>query len=173
ESSSVTRPVSGRGRAWRISRSERVISEIFSMNESRTSEPVIEFVQAFCRYEEARRYQATPSYSDFTTYFQIGRELYMPVKPTLVAREAGQLKPIFTFGWKSVPLTLFQRRLLMTILEDAIFSLTDFAESDAEIVFLPENEAGQRVPEVWHRGDYDLLSETELRNQLEVFLSAR
>lgn len=61
----------------------------------------------------------------------------------------------------------------MTILEDAIFSLTDFAESDAEIVFLPENEAGQRVPEVWHRGDYDLLSETELRNQLEVFLSAR
>jgi len=97
----------------------------------------------------------------------------MPVKPTLVAREAGQLKPIFTFGWKSVPLTLFQRRLLMTILEDAIFSLTDFAESDAEIVFLPENEAGQRVPEVWHRGDYDLLSETELRNQLEVFLSAR
>ena len=60
----------------------------------------------------------------------------------------------------------------MTILEDAIFSLTDFERSDAEIVFLPETN-GVRAPEVWHRGDYELLSEIELRNQLEIFLSAR
>ena len=61
----------------------------------------------------------------------------------------------------------------MTILEDAIFSLTDFSESDAEIVFLPENRDGIRTSEVWHRGDYELLSECEMRNQLEIFLSAR
>jgi len=61
----------------------------------------------------------------------------------------------------------------MTILEDAIFSLTDFFDSDAEIVFLPEDEKGVRMPEVWHRGDYTLLSEAELRNQMEIFLSAR
>jgi hypothetical protein len=61
----------------------------------------------------------------------------------------------------------------MTILEDAIFSLTDFAESDAEIVFLPEGHDGRRRAEVWHRGDYQLLSEHELRCQMEVFLSAR
>ena len=60
----------------------------------------------------------------------------------------------------------------MTILEDAIFSLTDFENSDAEIVFLPELD-GVRVPEVWHRGDYNLLSEVELKNQMELFLSAR
>jgi hypothetical protein len=94
------------------------------------------------------------------------------VKPTLVAREAGQLKPIFVFGWKSVPLTRFQRRLLMTILEDAIFSLTDFESSDAEIVFLPEVD-GTRRSEVWHRGDYDLLSQVELKNQIELLLTAR
>lgn len=98
--------------------------------------------------------------------------MFIPVKPTLVAREGGQLKPVFAFGWKSVPLTIYQRRLLMTILEDAIFSLTDFENSDAEIVFLPEVN-GVRTPEIWHRGDYDLLSQTELRNQLDVFLSAR
>jgi hypothetical protein len=60
----------------------------------------------------------------------------------------------------------------MTILDDAIFSLTDFQSSDAEIVFLPEID-GARVPEIWHRGDYELLSAIELRNQVEVFLSAR
>ncbi|MDB5679630.1 hypothetical protein [Sphingomonas bacterium] len=142
------------------------------LKESPSKKAVIEFVKAFCLYAESRQYRATPSYSDFSAFFPIGRDLFIPVKPTLVAREDGQLKPVFAFGWKSVPLTTYQRRLLMTILEDAIFSLTDFESSDAEIVFLPEVN-GVRTPEVWHRGDYELLSPVELRNQLEVFLSAR
>ena len=128
------------------------------MKESPSRAAIIEFIDAFCVYAEERDYQATPSYCDFITHFAIARDLFIPVKPTLVAREGGQLKPIFVFGWKSVPLTIFQRRLLMTILEDAIFSLTDFEDSDAEIVFLPEVD-GVRSPEIWHRGDYELLSD--------------
>ncbi|MGL5839341.1 MAG: hypothetical protein ACRCY3_12655 [Sphingorhabdus sp.] len=139
---------------------------------SPSKQAIIEFVDAFCLYAVDRHYQATPSYSDFATYFPIARDLFVPVKPTLVAREHGQLKPVFIFGWKSVPLTDFQRRLLMTIFEDAIFSLTDFEHSDAEVVFLPEVD-GVRSPEVWHRGDYQLLSDVELKNQIELFLSAR
>lgn len=143
------------------------------LKDSPSREAVIEFVRAFGRYSDTRLYEATLGYADFATSFQIGRGLYVPVKPTLVARENGQFKPIFVFGWKTVPLSRFQRRLLMTILEDAIFSLTDFSDANAEIVFLPENKEGVRVPEVWHRGDYELLSDIELRNQMEVFLSAR
>lgn len=139
---------------------------------SPSREAVIGFVDAFCCYAFSRQYKATAAYSDFQASFQIGRDLWVPVRPTLVAREDGQLKPIFVFGWKSVPLDTFQRRLLMTILEDAIFSLTDFQESDGEIVFLPECD-GHRSPEVWHRGDYELLSETEIGNQIELFLTAR
>lgn len=139
---------------------------------SPSKEANIEFVDAFCLYAEGRNYQATPAYSQFFTNFPIGRGLYVPVKPTLVARESGQLKPIFIFGWKTVPLNTHQRRLLMTILDDAIFSLTDFQESDSEIVFLPEVD-GERKPEIWRRADYDLLSQVELANQMEIFLSAR
>jgi len=142
------------------------------LKDSPSKAAVIDFVDAFCDYSSDRCYQATPTYSDLTAYFQIGRDLYAPVKPTLVAREDGQLKPIFVLGWKSIPLTTFQRRLLMTILEDAIFSLTEFQSSDAEIVFLPEMD-GVRVPEVWHRGDYNLLSQAEMTDQVELFLSAR
>lgn len=139
---------------------------------SPSKEAVMGFVDAFCTYAVTRNYQATPAYSDFATWFPIARELSIPVKPTLIAREDGQLKPIFVFGWKSIPLDRFQRRLLMTILEDAIFSLTDFEHSDAEIVFLPEVD-GVRSPEVWHRGDYNLLSQSEMNNQIELFLAAR
>lgn len=142
------------------------------LKSSPSKDAIIEFVDAFCVYAMDRNYTATPAFSDFSTSFNIGRELFVPVRPTLVAREDGQFKPIFVFGWKTVPLTQFQRRLLMTILEDAIFSLTDFQSSDAEIVFLPEID-GKREAEVWHRGDYELLSAVELRNQMELFLSAR
>lgn len=142
------------------------------IKESPSKTAIVDFVEAFIEYAADRRYVATPSYQDFSTFFSIGRELYVPVRPTLVAREDGQLKPIFVFGWKSVPLDRFQRRFLMTILDDAIFSLTDFSMSDAEIVFLPETD-GKRQPEVWHRGDYELLSPLELSNQVEIFLSAR
>lgn len=140
--------------------------------DSPSRQAVIDFVEAFCGYAAVRNYQATPAYSDFAASFPIGRDLWIPVKPTLVAREHGQLKPIFVFGWKTVPLDRFQRRLLMTILEDAVFSLTDFQDSDAEIVFLPEHD-GQRVPEIWHRGDHELLSQSEMNGQIELFLTAR
>ena len=151
---------------------EQAKKAAIKLKASPSRDAIIGFVNAFCRYAESRSYTATAAFAEFSTTFAVGRNLFLPVKPTLVAREDGQFRPIFVFGWKSVPLDRFQRRLLMTILEDAIFSLTDFSESDAEIVFLPEVN-GVRVPEVWHRGDYDLLSAAELRNQMELFLSAR
>ncbi|MEM1132355.1 MAG: hypothetical protein AAGH53_05420 [Pseudomonadota bacterium] len=152
-----------------INQAKRAAHELKS-SPSRTA--VIEFVEAFCQYASTRQYTGVPAFSDFSVSFPIGRELFVPVRPTLVSRENGEFRPTFVFGWKSVPLDDFQRRLLMTILEDAIFSLTDFQNSDAEIIFLPE-EDGVRTPEIWNRGDYALLSETQMRNQMELFLSAR
>ena len=99
----------------------QALKAVDRLKESPSKEALVEFVEAFCGYAETRQYVATPTYSEFSTSFPIARDLFIPVKPTLVAREDGQLKPIFVFGWKSVPLTRFQRRLLMTILEDAIF----------------------------------------------------
>lgn len=142
------------------------------MKNSPSRIPVVEFVDAFCKYATGRDFQGLPAFSEFATSFAPGRNLFVPVKPTVVSREAGKFRPTFVFGWKSVPLNDFQRRLLMTILEDAIFSLTDFQNSDADIIFLPEID-GVRQPEVWNRGDYELLSQSQLRDQMELFLSAR
>lgn len=142
------------------------------MKASPSKSAIIAFIEAFCDFAENREFNATPAFAEFSATFEIGRNLSVPVRPTLVARESGRFKPVFVFGWKTVPLNDFQRRLLMTILEDAIFSLTDFQSSDAEIIFFPEVD-GCRKPEVWNRADYNLLSEGELKDQMELFLSAR
>ena len=135
-----------------------------------------DFVRAFFAYDKVRNYSGCKSFDGFQESFSVSREIRIPCKPTSVILEHGRLVPIFVCGWSSVPLDMFQRRLLMTIYEDAIFSLTDFQESPAEVLFFPKDEQDSergRVPEVWRRGDYDLLSNAELSEQIDMFMRAR
>ena len=80
-----------------LSAAEQIRRAVRAVPESPSKDALIDFVDAFCLYAEERRYVATPTYMDFAAYFPIGRDLFIPVKPTLVAREQGQLKPSFTY----------------------------------------------------------------------------
>ncbi len=136
---------------------------------------VTEFVTAFYDYDETRNYSGLPSYDEYVAPYHISRDIRVPVKPLIVISENGVLKPIFVVGWASMPLTRFQRRLLMIVLEDAVFSLTDFQQSPGEFVCFPRLEgtnSGARSSEVWHRGDYESLSHAELKEQIEIYLAA-
>lgn len=134
---------------------------------------VAKFVSAFYDYDEVRNYSGLPSFDQDVAAYQISREIRVPVKPLAVISESGLLKPIFMVGWATMPLSLHQRRLLMTMLEDAVFSLTDFQRSPGEFVSFPKGDnSGLRSPEVWRRGDYDLLSNSEMKEQIEIYLRA-
>ena len=106
----------------------------------------------------------------------MSRDVVVPVSPLSVIREHGAFVPIFVCGWNSNPLSLNQRRLLATISDDAFLSLTDFQKSPAEFLFFPkvgEGEDRKREPEVWQRGDYELLPKPALDRCVEIFLTAR
>jgi hypothetical protein len=136
---------------------------------------VTEFVKAFLKYDEIRNYSGLPSYDQYVAPFQISRDIRIPVKPLVVISENGVLIPIFVVGWASMPLTLFQRRLLMTLLEDAVFSLTDFQNSPGEFIsfpYLKGTNSGERSPLVWKRGEYSLLNNEQMKEQVGVYLEA-
>lgn len=134
---------------------------------------VADYVRAFLDYDEVRNYSGSPSYDQEVAAYQVSREIRVPAKPLVVISEGGVLKPIFVVGWATMPLTLHQRRLLMTVLEDAVFSLTDFQNSPGEFVSFPrDDDSKSRSPEVWRRGDFALLSSAEMKEQLEVYLAA-
>jgi hypothetical protein len=104
----------------------------------------------------------------------VSRDIKVPVSPLSVIRERGQFVPIFLCGWTTNPLTLLQRRLLRTIWEDGFLSLTDYQDSPAEMLFFPKDaETNQRGIEAWQREDYELLSQQDLNEQLEIFLQGR
>ncbi|HEX4410896.1 MAG TPA: hypothetical protein VH206_19165 [Xanthobacteraceae bacterium] len=138
-----------------------------------------ELVEAFFRYDEERRYSSSNPVGFDVEYFRVSRDVIVPVAPLSIIREKGKFVPIFLCGWTSNPLLLVQRRLLMTIYEDAFLSLTDYLNSPAEVLFFPkydgEDEAGalRREPELWPRGCYELLQKRDLDECVEVFISAR
>lgn len=136
---------------------------------------VTEFVKAFLDYDDVRHYSGFASYDQYVAPYQISRDIRIPVKPLIVISESGILKPIFVVGWATMPLTLFQRRLLMTVLEDAVFSLTDFQNSPGEFLSFPHlkgSNSGERTPLIWTRGDYNVLPASQMKEQAEIYLQA-
>lgn len=136
----------------------------------------VELVEAFFEYDAERKYSASNPIGFDVEYFRISRSVIVPVAPLSIIRERGKFVPIFLCGWSANPLWLLQRRLLMTIYEDAFLSLTDYLEAPAEVLFFPRNddeEERRREPELWLRGDYELLSKAELDQCVEIFVLAR
>lgn len=139
-----------------------------------------ELVEAFFKYDDERQYSASNPIGFDLEYFRVSREVIVPVAPLSIIRENKKFVPIFLCGWSSNPLLLMQRRLLVTMYEDAFLSLTDYQNSPAEMLFFPRTESDDeeveekcRKPEVWLRGDYELLSKKQLDECVEVFISAR
>jgi hypothetical protein len=133
-----------------------------------------EFIEAFLSHDRERRYSSSNPIEFETEYFRVSREVKVPVAPVSIIREHGNFIPLFMCGWETIPLRLRQRRLLMTIYEDAFLSLTDYQRSPAEILFFPKFDgAHKRSSVTWMRGDYELLLPKQLNECVEIFLLAR
>jgi hypothetical protein len=133
-----------------------------------------EFVEAFLEHDEIRNYTSSNPIDFETEYFRVSRSVKVPVAPISIIRERGNFVPLFMCGWETIPLRLRQRRLLMTVYEDAFFSLTDYQRSPGEILFFPKLDGAEiRSSVTWMRGDYELLSAKQLNECVEIFLLAR
>lgn len=133
----------------------------------------LSLLHAFLAYNEERRFDGIRVFDEFCGYFMAGPDVSVPVRPTAVIREGGVLKPIFVVGWAHNRLKWYQRRLLTSIYEDAIYSLTDFVNSPGEVLFFPEDGYGVRKADRWERDSYSPLSHEELTEQIERFIEAR
>lgn len=135
-----------------------------------------DLVKSFFEHDEERRYVAHNFVEFDKEWFRVSRDVAVPVSPLCVIREQAQFVPLFVCGWSELNLSDFQRRLLVTICEDAFLSLTDYQNSPAEFLFFPKTDDGnelKRTAEVWKRGDYNLLADQDLNGAVEVFLHSR
>lgn len=133
----------------------------------------VELLNAFQEYNKMRQFDGLHVFPEFCGNYVASPDVGVPIKPTALLRENGVIKPLFVVGWAHSSLNWYQRRLLATMHEDAIYSLTDLRKSPGEVLIFPRNGYGQRKVDRWLRGDYPLLSQEEMRDQAERFIRAR
>lgn len=133
----------------------------------------LEFLLAFQSYNAERKFDGLPVFPEFRGMYLASSEVSVPISPTILLREDGKIKPLFIIPWARNPLNWYQRRLLSTMYEDAIYSLTDLQASDGEVLLFPRNGYGIRKVDRWKRGEYPLLSKAEMVEQTERFERAR
>ncbi|KQX21598.1 hypothetical protein ASD39_00485 [Sphingomonas sp. Root50] len=106
--------------------------------------------------------------------YPIGRNMFVPVKPTFTFLDKGKLTPVFLIGWASMPFSDFQSRLFATIVQKAILSLEGFEGSDALIIFVPRIAGSKtdRHVRAWKVSERQLLTDGELRDQFDRFGNA-
>lgn len=133
----------------------------------------VELLEAFREFEQTHELSGRQSFDFEVLPWRISREIKIPVRPLTSLVQNGRLEPVFVFGWARFELTEFQIRLMMTVIEDAVFTLQDYQQSKGHFIILPKDaESGTRKGSVWHRGDYELLTQKELRDQVDIYLEA-
>ena len=113
-------------------------------------------------------------FHDMEAKYPIGRGVLVPVKPTFVLLRDGKLEPVFVIGWASVPISDYQKRLLATIIHQAILTLEGFEGSDATIIFVPRipGSRSERHIVSWRVSEQQLLRREELLAQFDRFGNA-
>lgn len=113
-------------------------------------------------------------FHDMVASFPIGRGVVVPVKPTFVMLRDGKLEPVFVIGWTNIPFSPYQRRLLATIIHEAILTQEGFEGSDATVIFVPRvgSKIRERYVRAWKVSEQYLLEDHELRAQFDTFGNA-
>jgi hypothetical protein len=144
-------------------------------------------LRAFFEWEKERKYSSLNPVGFEQAYYRVSRDILVPIDPLTVIRERGKFTSVFACGWNDVDcLSMLQRRFLRTMTEDAFLSLTDYQDGQAEFLFFPKMKIQPlesvdadketdpvRVPEVWQRNDYDMLSKAEMTELIQVYLEGR
>lgn len=113
-------------------------------------------------------------FHDMEARYPIGRGVLVPVKPTFVLLRDGKLEPVFIIGWASIPFSDYQKRLLATIIHEAILTLEGFEGSDATVIFAPRVKGSRNGRHIvsWRVSEQQQLRRDELLAQFDRFGNA-
>ena len=102
-----------------------------------------------------------------------GKPLLIPLRPTFVLIENGQLTPVFMIGWARLALADYQKQLVSTILESSYLSLQDYDGRHAEILCFPRiRKTRHRHAVFWRTNEIGRLDEDQVREQFDCYSRA-
>lgn len=131
-------------------------------------------IDPFFDYIEKHGLVGRPSYDHITEYYRFGPRTKIPCSPTAIVSGAKGYLLLLALPWKNLPFSDFHFRLIFTVLEDALFSLSDFRQSDGRLVIFPEDpeDSESRTTIEVKRGDFRLYSKSDMNDLGQLWLKA-
>lgn len=130
-----------------------------------------EVVSAYIENEEEIDFQGMPGFDDQVVQLRASADIILPVRPTAVVVGDNKFRVLTCLGWSGASFSHYQKRLWMTIYDDALFSLSDFQNADGVFAMFPRTGEERELLR-WERGDFDLVPMAELNDQLEMLSGA-
>lgn len=127
-------------------------------------------IKAFAPYargKAVRWFRAFPK-----DLFPLSAGIVIPLNPSGFWYEDGKFKVLWVQAWKGRTLDPLQRAIFHTILSRRVFA-GDFSDAELEWVDLRERQPGKgRDIEILGRSDFGVLTDTELKQYLQILLDA-
>lgn len=135
-----------------------------------------EILKAIVPWIRERDLKGVQIFKDLSELYRVSSTVSVPVRPTFVVREGTQVTPYFVICWAKMDLDRYQKRILSTVIVDAILRLEEFEGSDARVVCVPRyrGSKSERFVSDWWISEYPPLSDAEkaeLFNRYESALS--
>lgn len=148
---------------------------------SKISDPKVrayghEILRAIVPWIKERELRGVQIFQNLTEFYRVSSVVSIPVRPTFVVRDGETITPYFVICWAKMDLDIYQKRILSTVIADAILRLEEFEGSDARILCVPRYRGSktERFVSDWWISEYpplDELEKSELFGRYEFALS--
>jgi hypothetical protein len=110
-----------------------------------------------------RGWRGIEVFADLVEYYPVAAGVRVPVRPTFVLNVDGKLVPYFVICWAKMDLTPYQKRILATLISEAILSLEEFEGCEAVIVCTPRHRFSrtERTVIEWSSSNHQILDDGE------------
>jgi hypothetical protein len=135
-----------------------------------------EVLPAFNNYFMSNQIETVPELDGQRFKFPIGKTesgktRSVPIEPTYVAIRGDTLIPTFLLGWTKVPYDHHQKRLISTMISQAVLTQQDYLGCDAHVLTFPRTNkwSNGREPRGWMVSQYADMTDLELQEQFDRY----
>ncbi len=122
-----------------------------------------EIIEAALPYIRAKAWRGVQVFNGTVEYYQVAANVSVPIRPSFVINDNGKLKIYFVICWARFSLDLYQKRIMATLIAEALLSREEFQDAEVQILCIPRFKFSKSEREIFELSisSYQLLSADE------------
>ncbi|TPE62893.1 hypothetical protein FJQ54_05080 [Sandaracinobacter neustonicus] len=133
-----------------------------------------EIIEAALPYIRQKDWRGVQVFDGTVEYYPVSANVSVPIRPSFVINDNGKLKIYFIICWARFSLDLYQRRIIATLITEALLSREEFQSAEVKILCIPRHKFSKSERDIFELSisSYELLSEKEKTQLFERYGAA-